>query len=185
MQLATRGASLMDIKTGRYTADYPDDFVVFLIGMRINKLRRLSEWWPVFRGSLAMQKETLALPGSPMLASRALVEYGDPRSFVMIQYWRSFEELESWANAADLRHRPAQKKYFQKTGSNGNVGVWHETFRVTAGEFEAIYVNLHRFGLAAAGEHVPLRGPMTARQRLEAPPLTLQDRQPEEVEESL
>jgi hypothetical protein len=174
----------MDIKAGRYTANYPDDFVVFLIGMRINELRRVHEWWPVFRGALAMQKETLAMPDSPLLDSRAVVETGDWRSFLLIQYWRSFDELESWANDADLRHRPAQKQFFRRTALNGHVGVWHETFRVAAGEYEAIYLNLHRFGLAAAGEHVPLRRPMTARERLEAPALPRRDGRPEGVEKA-
>ncbi len=161
----------MDIKPGRYTANYPDEFVVFLIGMRINQLRRVNEWWPVFRGALAMQKETLALPDSPLLDSRAVVAVSDCRMFLMIQYWRSFDELESWANSNDLRHRPAQKQFFRQTAFNGHVGVWHETFRVAAGEYEAIYLNLHRFGLAAAGEHISLRVHPTARERLEAPPL--------------
>ena len=36
---------------------------------------------------------------------------------------------------------------------HGDIGIWHETFRVRAGEYEAIYGNMPRFGLAAAGEH--------------------------------
>jgi hypothetical protein len=175
----------VDIEAGRFTANYPDDFVVFLIGMRINELRRVREWWPVLRGALAMQKETLALPGSPLLESRAVMHVFDWRMFLMIQYWRSFDELERWANDTELRHRPAQKAFFRRTAMNGHVGVWHETFRVAAGEYEAIYLNLHRFGLAAAGEVVPLgRGMATARERFEAPVVPPQAGQSEEVERS-
>ena len=33
--------------------------------------------------------------------------------------------------------------------------IWHETFRVRAGEHEAVYGNMPVFGLAAASTHVP------------------------------
>lgn len=36
---------------GRCTADLTlsrEDFVVFLIGMRVNKPWKLAQWWPVF-----------------------------------------------------------------------------------------------------------------------------------------
>ena len=32
---------------GRFTADIDGDFVVFLIGMRVNKPLQLKEWFPV------------------------------------------------------------------------------------------------------------------------------------------
>lgn len=34
--------------------------------------------------------------------------------------------------------------------------VWHETYKVAAGQFEAIYANMPAMSLAAAGEYVPL-----------------------------
>jgi hypothetical protein len=39
---------------------------------------------------------------------------------------------------------------------SGDVGVWHETYQLRAGEYEAIYANMPRFGLAAAGDHLPI-----------------------------
>jgi hypothetical protein len=33
---------------GRYTAEMPDDFVVFLIGMRLNRPWKVHKWFPVF-----------------------------------------------------------------------------------------------------------------------------------------
>jgi hypothetical protein len=156
----------MTVRPGRFTANYQGDFVVFLIGMRINKLHRVTEWWPVMRAAGAMVAEALALPDTPLLESRATVCTGDPRSHQFIQYWRSFEELESWANDADLRHKPAQGEFFRRTAYNGNVGIWHEAFRVADGGFEAIYANTPRFGLAAAGSFRPLRPTSRARDRM-------------------
>ena len=43
-------------------------------------------------------------------------------------------------------------------GGNGSVGVWHETYQVGAGEYECVYVNMPKWGLAGAGEHVPAVG---------------------------
>ena len=40
--------------------------------------------------------------------------------------------------------------------ASGDVGIWHETYLVRAGAYEAIYGNMARIGLAAAGDHVPI-----------------------------
>jgi hypothetical protein len=156
----------MDVKAGRYTANYPDDFVVFFIGMRINEFWRVNEWVPVMRAAFAMTKELKELPDTPLLESRTLLTVSDWRVPMFIQYWRSFEDLEAWANNADRRHRPAQREFFRRTAYNGHVGVWHETYRVQAGEFEAIYANMPRMGLAAAGEYRELRKGSTMRDRV-------------------
>jgi Monooxygenase af470-like len=39
--------------------------------------------------------------------------------------------------------------------ASGDVGIWHETYLVSAGSYEAIYGNMPRIGLATAGEHLP------------------------------
>jgi hypothetical protein len=147
----------MDIKAGRYTANYGDDFVVLHIGMRINYLRRVTEWWPVIRASVAMTNEAMQLPNSPLLASNTVVSLTDWRVIFSVQHWRSFDELMTWANDTELQHKPAQKEFFRRTAYNGHVGVWHETYKVAAGEFEAIYANMPRIGLAAAGTYRQLR----------------------------
>lgn len=36
------------VVSGRMTADIDGEFVVFLIGMRINKPWKVHKWWPVF-----------------------------------------------------------------------------------------------------------------------------------------
>jgi hypothetical protein len=40
--------------------------------------------------------------------------------------------------------------------ASGDIGIWHETYLVPAGRHEAIYGNMPRIGLAAAGGHVPI-----------------------------
>ena len=52
-------------------------------------------------------------------------------------------------------------------GGNGVVGIYHETYLVNAGQYEAVYGNMPLFGLAAATQHVPAVGRReTARRRL-------------------
>ena len=45
-----------------------------------------------------------------------------------------------------------------KIKSNGDVGIWHETFKVRAGEYECIYNNMPAYGLGKIGELVPASG---------------------------
>jgi hypothetical protein len=156
----------MDIKAARYTANYPDEFVVLLIGLRVNQLWRVNQWWPALRAAFAMTKEAKTLPNSPLLESITVHSVSDWRVLFFVQYWRSFDELMNWANNSDLQHKPAQKAFFKRTAYNGHVGVWHETYKVAAGQFEAIYANMPRMGLAAAGTYRQLRKSSTGHDRI-------------------
>ena len=64
-------------------------------------------------------------------------------------------------------HVDAWRRFNRTIGADGTVGFWHETYKVGAGQHEAIYGNMPIFGLAAATEHVPAVGRReTARRRL-------------------
>jgi len=76
----------------------------------------------------------------------------------MVQYWRSFELLETYAKNRDQEHLPAWKAFNQAVASNGDVGIWHETYRVRPGDFECVYNNMPLFGLAKATRAVPATG---------------------------
>jgi hypothetical protein len=88
---------------------------------------------------------------------------------VLIQYWRSFEDLENFARNPSDPHLEPWKKFNQAVGSNGTVGIWHETYLVNPNQFESVYGNMPKFGLGAALEHVPAVGRReTAKLRLGA-----------------
>ena len=52
-------------------------------------------------------------------------------------------------------HSHAWQKFNRSIGGDGSVGIWHETYLVRSGQYEAIYANMPIFGLAAATKHLP------------------------------
>jgi len=69
--------------------------------------------------------------------------------------------LRKWlpvARAMSPAHLPAWKAFNRSVGSEGTVGIWHETYQVAAGRSESICVNMPRSGLAVAGTHEPATG---------------------------
>ncbi|MCA1846090.1 MAG: DUF4188 domain-containing protein [Actinobacteria bacterium] len=136
----------------KMTAEMDGEFVVFLIGMRVNKPWKVHKWLPVF---LAMPRMLRELAAHPELG------YLGHQSFpgLIVQYWRSFEQLEAYARNADHEHAPAMAKFFKRVGAtSGDVGIWHETYVIEPGRYEAVYGNMPAFGLGKAGLLVPASG---------------------------
>jgi len=144
-----------EIITERVTASVDaDELVVFLIGMRINKPWKVHKWLPVAR---AMGRMITELYSAGDLGLRH-VESWFGRTSIMVQYWDSFEALEAYATARSNQHLPAWQAFNKAVASNGDVGIWHETYQVQAGSFECVYNNMPRFGLSRAYETVPATG---------------------------
>ncbi len=138
----------------RMTVHLEGDFVVFLIGMRINRLWKIHKWLPVASAMPKMLKELSQKPESGFLGFQILG--GIPP--VTLQYWKSFEHLEAYAKDRNSQHYPAWKDFNNKIKSNGHVGIWHETYKVKAGEYECVYNNMPKFGLGKIGDLVPAIG---------------------------
>ena len=151
----------------RVTAKIEGDVVVFLIGMRINKPWKLHKWLPVFQAMPRIIRELERHPESGFLGH--IMSLG-----VIVQYWRSFEHLEAYARDANQLHWPAWVAFNKRVGkSRDDVGIWHETYRVRAGEYECVYSGMPPFGLAKASATVDAVGQMeSARGRLGATALT-------------
>src|SRR3954454_4223496 len=126
---------MAEIRRGRYTAEIDGDFVVLLIGPRFNKPwllpKSLGDLGGRRRGMRAMLDELVAHPEKGLLGYRM----GFP---TIVQYWRSFEHLEAWARDPDDTHANAWRDLYRAGFiEDGSAGIWHETFRVRAGEYEA------------------------------------------------
>ena len=152
------------VNAGRMTAVLDGDFVVFLIGLRLNRPWKVHKWLPVFTAMPRMLRELYAQPESGFLGHAGAVG-------VMVQYWRSFEQLEAYARDPSHVHWPAWVAFNRKVrASSGDVGIWHETYRVAAGQYESVYSSMPVFGLGKAGRLVPAEGRRsTARGRIAGP----------------
>ena len=149
---------------GRYTTRIDESFVVFLIGMRINRLWAIHKWLPVAKAMPPMLNLLTQNSAKGFLGVHTWVRW---REVLAVQYWRSFEDLENFARRPTEPHLQAWKDFNQQVGSDGSVGIWHETYIVNARQFECVYGNMPLFGLAAATAHVAAVGNReTARLRI-------------------
>lgn len=136
----------------RLTAELEGDFVVFLIGLRINAPWKVSAWLPVIRAMPRMLRELGQQPELGLLG-------GHFAGMTLIQYWRSTEHLNAYAQSRQHEHLPAWRSFNQNARrAKGAVGIWHETYRVAAGQYETVYVDMPAFGLGRAGRLVPASG---------------------------
>jgi Domain of unknown function (DUF4188) len=150
--------SMATVTPGRMTAQVDGDFVVFLIGMRINKPWKLGAWIPVFRAMTPMLRTLATRPDLGLLSYHLWI---GPTGPMVVQYWRSVEQLEAFARDTTLPHHPAWRAFNKRVGDRGDVGIWHETYVVRDGAYEVLYGNMPRFGLAKAGEYEPVTGRTT------------------------
>ena len=161
---SSRRERAMDIDP-RTTVVSPDDVVVLLIGMRVNRWRAVRHWLPVAAAMPRMLRE-LQRADLGLLEART---YVSGRVVLVVQYWRSFEELEAYARSADSEHLPAWRAYNRRTRTSDAVGIYHETYVVPASARETIYAHMPPHGLAKALGSAPLtRDRGSARLRLAA-----------------
>lgn len=154
------------IVTGRHSAA-PDperdrELALFLIGMRVNRVREARAWWPVVTAMPRMLRE---LQAHPELGLRHSSTYRSGRTLLLVQYWRDEAALEAYAKDPEHPHLPAWRAFNRAVRATDAVGIFHETYVVGASSSEAVYVDMPVMGLAAATAHVPVarRGQSAAR----------------------
>ena len=153
----------MNVIARRMTAQIEGEFVIFLIGARINKWWKLNQFKWVGDAMSAMIAELEQRPESGFLGKESW--FG--RTTMMVQYWRSMDQLMAYARNRDAAHFPAWVRFNKEIGSNGDIGIWHETYLVKPGQYECIYNNMPAFGLARVAGALPAEANrLTARGRL-------------------
>jgi Domain of unknown function (DUF4188) len=131
----------------RRTGRLDGEFAVFLIGMRINRWWKVGQWLPVALAMPRMLRELTAHPELGFLGA----EQWFGRTTIMVSYWRSIDHLLAYAKSRTAGHLPAWRAFNNAVGTNGDVGIWHETYKSRPGDYETIYVNMPPFGLLRAG----------------------------------
>lgn len=141
--------------TDRTTAAMDEPFVVFVVGMRINRSWKVHRWLPVFLAMPRLLRELETESDSGLLNYETLF---NPRAVLTIHYWDSFEALRAYARDPEEAHDAAWRDYVGSVGSGGDVGVFHETYVVDPEDCESVYRNCPAFGLGAAGDLEPASG---------------------------
>ena len=150
---------------GRFTAEYDESFVVFLIGSRFNDWKIWKYRWlgQAMGDMLTVLHEH---PEKGFLGGESFFRF-NPITSILVSYWRSYDHLERFAHDKDDPHLEPWRRFMREIGNDGSVGIWHETYKVEAGAYEVMYSNMSRFGLSKATRHVPVTDRShTARQRL-------------------
>lgn len=142
---------------GRYTARMEGSFVVFLIGMCVNRPLAVRKWMAIASAMPPMLKTLYEHPEKGFLAGESFMRF-PPLTTLLLTYWRSFEDLQRFAHSQDDPHLAAWRRFNQLVGSDGTVGIWHETYQIAPGQYEVLYGNMPRFGLAAATAPIPATG---------------------------
>ena len=132
----------------RMSASIEGDFVVFLIGARINQPWKIHKWLPVGLAMTRMLRELYDKPDLGLIHH----EMWFSRTIIQVQYWRSMEHLLAYAKNRDAEHLPAWSAFNRNIGTDGSVGIWHESYSVSQGNYESIYANMPPFGLGKAGK---------------------------------
>jgi len=131
----------------RVTHQSEGPIVVFLIGMRVNRWWKVSQW---LRTALAMPRMLRELAQHPELGMLG-GESWFGRTTILVSYWKSVDHLFGYAKLRNAEHLPAWRAFNKQIGTNGDVGIWHETYIVQAGAHESVYVNMPEFGLGKIG----------------------------------
>jgi hypothetical protein len=127
--------------------------------MRLNRAWKVWKWGPVAGAMARMLTELAQRPDLGLMHFRSHFGF---TNVMVVQYWRSFEHLHRFSHDPALTHLPAWRAFNRAVASNGDVGIWHETFLVKAGQYEAVYNNMPPYGLGLAGTLVSAKGRKTS-----------------------
>ena len=146
-----------DIIRTTFTARFDGDFVVFLIGVRPNGANPFTKYTDeIGKAFESMVKE---LENDDTLGYMGGDNYVGANSrksaAMMVQYWRSYESLQKWTHTRMGIHMKTVEEYIKKDRVAGTTGIWHETYKVRDGEYEAVYANMPPIGLALATNVTP------------------------------
>ena len=120
----------------------PDqDFVLFALGMRVHHYGNPLRLMRLYRLIPQVFDEAKRSPG--YLAGTYRFSMREP---LIIQYWRSMEDLQAYAHQG--AHAAIWKHFHQEVMASAQVGLWHEAFQIRVAEQHSNYVNMPLTGMA-------------------------------------
>jgi hypothetical protein len=159
---------MSELQSRRFRADFPEGTVVFMIGMRVNALRRVREWVPVFMAMPKMMRELADHPELGVLGAESWMRWREP---MLVQYWRDMDSLMRYATSRDDEHLPAWAAFNRRARESTSVGIWHEAYEVDPEASHIVYRDMPAFGMGKAigAKPVDLLPPQPVRRIGEAP----------------
>jgi hypothetical protein len=139
----------------RLAAEMDGEFVVYINGMRLNKLRAIHKYLIAGRKLAAMFDRLEADPDSGFLGYEPAIR--GLRSDAAIQYWRSLEDLRTFAQNSDDLHMPAWK-WVNESIRKGEIGFWAELYVIDDENYETFYRDVPPIGLGQIADLVPMEG---------------------------
>jgi hypothetical protein len=139
----------------RLAAEMDGEFVVYINGMRLNHLRALDKYMIAGRKLAAMFDRLEADPDSGFLGYEPAIR--GLGSGAAIQYWRSLEDLQSFAQDPENRHVPA-RTWVNENVRKGEIGFWAELYVIDDENYETVYRDVPPIGLGGVAELVPMDG---------------------------
>src|SRR5947209_17074997 len=82
---------------GRYTAQTDEPFVVFMIGMRVNRFFAFTKWIPTAMAMGPMLRTLYQNPEKGFLGGQTFFYW---QGIALVQYWRS---LRTWKNLPGIK----------------------------------------------------------------------------------
>jgi hypothetical protein len=146
---------MTDIIDEQVTGELDGGFVVFRLGMRINRLWKVHRWLPILRAGRRMLAEADADPDVGLLAYDSTVGL---RGVEVVQFWRSFDDLRTYALDPDAGHAPSMRWAMERMADGDDVGIWHELYVVDDDSYETVYYNAPPTGVGKAGTLYPAEG---------------------------
>jgi len=126
---------------GKWCPQIDGDFMILMIGVVPHSLWSFWRWMPILRGMVNMGKELQTKTDSGFLGYEVYVGLHP----MIVQYWRSFDHLKKCP-------APEWATLTQAASGDPLLGVWHETYIVRAGDYEASYSNMPPYGLGKVGK---------------------------------
>jgi hypothetical protein len=138
----------------RMAAEMDDGFVIYINGMRLNKLRAFPQWlranWTVAKMFRRLEND----PDSGFLGYTPI--FLGLRKGAAMQYWRSLEDLQRFATDPDGPHVPAWNWYNETADPDGGLGFWAELYVIDGDGFETFFRNVPPIGIGKYAEMVPM-----------------------------
>jgi hypothetical protein len=134
----------------KYIAELDEPVVMFIVGGHMNKPWAIHRylWIPLTFLKMIRDLHRGAKDETGFIDGHLLYRLF-PLGLTFVSYWRSFDDLEAYARGKGGDHIKAWARYVKE--NDDAIAIWHETYLVEPGKFEAVYGNSAPYGLARVG----------------------------------